>query len=187
MTIQSNLKWENQIQSIIKKINSKIPLFYQLRNLIPNEKKILIFYSLILPNIIYGIEIYAKNKCVWINTLQKAQNRLLKILFNLNKRTNTGELHKNNNVLKLSELCKLRTLLIGHKVIYYPNEKNVAHNEIQRNLINGRNMRNNINLRISAASYSAQNKVSENASILWNDIPREIKNIANRENFKKSF
>ena len=118
--------------------------------------------------------------------LQKAQNSILKMLFNLNKRTNTSELHKNNSVLNILELCKVRTLLIGHEVIYFPSELNVAHDEIQRNVVIGRDMRNDLNLRVTADSYSVHKKVSENICVLWNEIPREIKNIFKRDKFKES-
>ena len=159
---------------IIKKINSKIPLFYQIRNLIPNEKKILLYNSLILPNIIYGIEIYGKSNCIWMKTLQKAQNRILKILLNLNIRTSTNGIHKTNNVLKITDMNKLRTILIGHRAIHFPNVTNAAHSELKRNIISERNMRYNINFRVTTESYSTQNKILENTAILWNQIPEEI-------------
>ena len=114
MRIQNNLEFESHIKFIISKINNKIPLFYQLKDFLPKTKRIVLYNSLILPNILYGIELYA-----WLNILQKAQNRILKILFNLNKLANTNTLHRRNNVLKISDLAELRTLLISHRVVHY--------------------------------------------------------------------
>lgn len=181
MTLQNNLNWNTHIQTIIKKINSKIPLMYQLRDILPNDKRITIYNSLIMSHIIYGIELYAKNKSKWLDILQKAQNRILKILLKLNRRTSVSLMHKQNNILKIKDLYKLRSLLIGHKVIHFPNETNIAHVDIKRN---ERSMRNNLSLQISAESYSKNCKISERASTIWNEIPNGIKLSKNRDMFK---
>jgi hypothetical protein len=152
--------------------------------MLPISKRIIIFDSLILSNILYGIEIYAKCGTTKINMLQKAQNRLLKILYNQKKLTRTNIIHKEYDVLKISDQYKLRTLLISHKVVHFPNERNIAHNEIIR-INHGRNLRNNLNLIATTESYSRKNKISENVSILWNSLLNDKKTICNRDKFKK--
>lgn len=185
MILQNNLKWDSHIKMLIRKINSRIPLFFQLREILPPEKRIIIFNSLILSNIIYGIELFAKNNCGWNRLLQKAQNRLLKILFKLPRLTSTNALHKSQNVLKIQDQSKLRTALIGQRVIHYPTELNIAYTEIQNNVDRNRNLRDNLTLRISATSYLAKNKITENAAIIWNDLPHDIRTIRNRDLFKE--
>ena len=51
----------------------------------------------------YGIELYSKIETKWTKQLQKTQNRLLKILLNLNKLTITNTLHKDNDILKIKD------------------------------------------------------------------------------------
>lgn len=186
MTLQNDLKWDKHIQNIIKAINSKIPLLYQLRNIIPNSKKIVIFNSLIMPTIIYGIEIYAKNSNSWTKLLQKNQNRLLKIFLHMETRMNTNFLHRSNKVLKIADLNKLRTILIAHKVIFYPEEKNISHSEIALAQNDNYNvqLRNRNNLRVTANSYRKHNKIIENAAIAWNDIPNTLKEVRKRKEIK---
>jgi len=93
MILQNDLKWNKHINHIINKLNSRIPLYYQLRNVLPKDKRILMYKSLSMSNIIYGIELYGKSETQWIKLLQKTQNRLLKILFNINKRFSINSLH----------------------------------------------------------------------------------------------
>lgn len=186
MIIQNNLRWDKHIQMIIKKINSKLPVFYQLRNILQKDKKITAFNSLILSNIIYGIELYGKNSNIWTNLLQKAQNRILKVLLKLNRYTNTNSLHIAHGLLKVADLCKLRTALIGHKVIYYQNTTNTAHVGIERINRHERPLRNNLNLNITTESYLRYNKVSENVCVSWNSLPYELKKITTRSKFKES-
>lgn len=186
MTLQNNLKFDKHIKAIISSINSKIPLFYQVRENIPQKKKIMIFNSTVLPNILYGIEIYAKRSNSWLPMLQKAQNRLLKILLKLNRLTNTNKIHNENSVLKVTDLCKIRSLLIGHKVVHFPEKCNAAHQNIKRNDQNNRVLRNNTNnLVITTNSYLQQNTVGENVAKLWNELNYEEKGIKNRNSFKE--
>lgn len=184
LILQNDLSFDKHVKSIIKKINSKIPLFYQLREIISRDKRIQIFNALVLPNVIYGIELYAKKNSVWLQTLQKAQNRILKILLNLNRLTNTNYLHKEKKILKVTDMHKLRTILIGHKVIHHPSNCNTAQEKIKRNERNGRTLRNNNNLVITTNTFSVQNTVGENVAKLWNSLNMDNKEIKNRETFK---
>ena len=184
ITLQNDLKWDKHINSIIKKINSKLPLFFHLRNLIPESKKILIFNSLVLPNILYAVEIYAKNSSKWLSILQKCQNRIIKILFNKNRLTSTNQIHNDYKILKIADLAKQRALLISHKVIHSRNETNICHSAMQVNYYNGRNLRRNNNLIIAADFYLSKNKITEFSSIEWNKLPHDLRNIKNRNKFK---
>ena len=186
ITLQHNLKWDLHINSVIKKLYSKIPLFYQIRNIMSNSKKMLVFNALSLPNIIYGIEIYARKHSTLIDRLQKAQNRILKILFYKNIRTSTNVLHKSLNVLKISELAKLRSALVGHRVIHDKQRTNIAHRDMAINDNTGRDLRRNnrLNFVISNIYYDTRNKVTEYAMTTWNDLPEEYKCIKNRNLFK---
>ena len=181
--IQNNLKWDSHIKEVIKKINQKIPLFYQLRNSLPATKRIIIFNSLIMSNIVYGIELYAKNKNNFLNILQKAQNRLLKVLFKFHRLKSTNSIHRENEVLKISDQYKLRSLLIGHKVIHHPDKTNITHKNIKR-IDHNRILRNNLNLEITTFSFRNNSKISEKSSAIWNEIPNNIKIIKNRDLFK---
>ena len=185
LILQQDLKWDMHIDYIIKKLNSKIPLYYQLRTILPYNKRIIVFNALSLSNILYGIELYAKRNNYKIQCLQKTQNRLLKILFNKRIRTGTNNLHKSLNILKVIDLAKLRSLLIGHKVIYENHKTNSSHvgmTLLNRTRVLRRN--DNVNFTITAQHYDNQNKITENASIIWNDIPNELKILKCRDNFK---
>lgn len=183
MIIQGDLKWTKHINYLINKINSKIPLYYQIRNIFTINNKKIIYNSLTLSQIIYGIELYGKKNNLDLKRLQKCQNRILKLLFNRSFRTNTCFLYKSLNLLKLTDIANLRTMLISHKVIHENEKTNVAH----RNMIlnrTGRNLRQTNNFQISATFYETNNKVTENARILWNNLPNEYKTIKNRASFK---
>ena len=49
----------------------------------------------------------------------------------------------------------------------------------------GRLLRNNMNFHVAAEYYSYKNKITERATILWNQLPIYLKNTPNRLSFKE--
>lgn len=185
LILQNDLKWIKHISLIINKINSRIPLYYQIRDILSDNKKILIYKSLSMSVINYGIELYAKRDSVWVKLLQKCQNRILKILFNKTRLTRTNIIHQDNKVLKITDLAKLRSLLISHRVIYNSQSLNITYASMRINTNTVRPLRNTTNLVITTNSYSYKNKITENAAINWNSLSNNNKIIKNRQAFKE--
>jgi len=184
LTIQNDLKWDKHIKNVINTLNSHIPLYYQLRDITPYCKRMMIYKALSHSIINYGIELYAKSESAWINQLQKTQNRLIKILLKKNKLTRTQKLHKENNILKVTDQAKVRTTLLSHRVIYYSKQANIAYETMRIANHSGRNLRNNLNFATNINYFLKKNKIVENASVIWNSLPYELKTIQKREAFK---
>ena len=188
LVVQDNLGWSEHIKTLIKKLNKQIPLYYSLREIIPKTNISMLYKSLSLSLINYGIELYGRHNNKWLKQLQKAQNRLLKILYKERKRTRTNILHKTHNILKIIDLAKLRLSLINHRVIYSKEQLNFAHRNLQINYnIHQHNLRNTLNFQINALAYRKNNKITEHASIVWNNLTNEIKNNKYRETFKRKY
>jgi len=189
LIIQENLNWNNQIKSIINKINRLIPLFYHIRKLFPRDKVILIYKALVTSKINYSIELYGRKNSIWLKQLQKSQNRLLKIIHFKHKLYSTDMLHEQLEILKVHDQTKLRLALLVHRAIHFTKyqphylttvfETNGTANE-QKN-----KLRNKSNLHVSRESYNYKNKIVEEAAIYWNMFPKDIKLIHNRDTFKK--
>ena len=130
LIIQDDLKWNKHINRLINKLNSQIPLYLTLRDVIPKGKLKIAYNSLAFSLINYGIELYGRKNNKWLNQLQKTQNRLLKLLYKKSKLHNTNSLHKNTETLKITDHCKLRLLLIGHRVLHNKQSINCTHNNL---------------------------------------------------------
>ena len=118
LIIQENLKWDSQIKSIINKLNSQIPLYHTLKCIIPKKELTLVYNSLSVSIINYGIELYGKSKNNWYSQLQKTQNRLLKVLFKKPKRYSTKPLNRKLQILKIDDRTDLRRSLLVHRFIH---------------------------------------------------------------------
>jgi len=185
MILQNDLKWNLHIESIIKAVNSQIPLYYELRDKLPQSKKILVYKAITFSKINYGIELYARKETIWVKQLQKTQNRLLKILLKKKLTTRTNLLHAENCILKISDQSKLRLNLIAHNVAHAKNAINTAYIQMEINSHSGRILRNSLDFTINSCYYSPTNKVIESCMIQWNNLSLNNKNISTRQKFKE--
>lgn len=183
MILQGNLKWENHIKTLINKLNRQIPLIYQLKEILPKSKLLIVYKSIALSHIMYGIELYVR-ETKWTKQIQKVQNRILKIILSKDALTRTNHVHLVGKVLKVQDYMKMRSLLICHKVVYQKEQTNISHKNMKLNLYNGRNMRNNLNFELQVNAYSKMSKVTERSMVLWNELPQSLKTIKSRNNFK---
>lgn len=156
-----------------------------MREVLPQNKKVLVYRAISFSKINYGIELYGRKKTNCIKKLQTTQNRILKILLKKNILTDTNGLHRENNLLKVLDHAKLRLLLISHNVLYSKNKINPAYEKMKLNATQGRTLRNNNDFTITANSYDSSNMVIESAAIYWNNLQREEKALQNRNIFKE--
>lgn len=184
--LQNDLKWESQIRNVIQSVTKQIPIYYILRTFVPKNKLLQIYKALTFSKINYGIELYGRKDTSWLKQLQKAQNRLLKILFGKRIRYSTNKIHKENKIIKVKDLAKLRLCLICHKVIHNKKLTNISHRDMTRTQhIHDRNLRNNTNLNLTTNHFNTYNKITEQASIEWNSLNSNMKKIESRKKFKK--
>ncbi len=54
MLIDSNLKWDDHINSMIPKISAKIGILRSLRNIVPNDTLKQIYNAIVQPHLDYG-------------------------------------------------------------------------------------------------------------------------------------
>ena len=90
--------------------------------------------------------------------------------------------------MKIIDLAKLRLSLINHRVIYSEEQLNFTHRNLQINYnIHQHNLRNTLNFQINTFAYRKNNKITEHASIVRNNLTNEIKNNKYRETFKREY
>jgi hypothetical protein len=113
------------------------------------------------------------------------QNRILKNLFNKDWFTNTNELHKELNVLKVDDIVKLFVLKFVHncKSGYVPEVfKNYY---IKRSVIHNRNTRNhdNYDIPLCKTFMYGQTSIKYIGTNLYNELPKHIKEIKSHKRF----
>ena len=79
-------------------------MFYHIRDIVPYDTAIQIYYSFVHSRLSYAIELYGTAKASTLKPLQTMQNRLLKVLLKKNIRHSTNQLYNDNNILMLKDM-----------------------------------------------------------------------------------
>ena len=95
--IDENLTWSKHIAGIVSKITRFAGIFYKLREILPRPVLKTIYFSMIYPHILYGIELYANTCMTYLEPLIKTNNKLLRITQNKHFRSHTNDLYLNYN------------------------------------------------------------------------------------------
>lgn len=116
LNIQHNLKWDKHIDTLTNKNNATIAALYKIKNYTPQRMKKSIYHSLFTSHISYLINIWGETTEKNINKIQTQQNKILKILNSLDKRTPSNELYLKTGELTIKQLIKHKNLLLLYKI-----------------------------------------------------------------------
>ena len=79
VTFDDELSWKPHIDFVLKKIIKFTSIFYKLRSILTNDCIKQIYYALVYPHLLYGVEIYANTFDNHIDPLLKLNNKILRI------------------------------------------------------------------------------------------------------------
>jgi hypothetical protein len=177
VTLDENLKWDAHIQLLQAYLTKITNAFKIIKNYVPKDKKMLLYYAYIYSRIQYGIEVYGKTASKHLQKIQINQNRALKVLFNKNYYTPTSELHKDLKIPKVADIAKIHVLKFVQK------QRNGKVPDTFNNLftvnaeVHNHNTRQALNLTIpQPRNELSKQKLNYNGPVLWNQLPAKIRN-----------
>jgi hypothetical protein len=186
--IDENLTWQEHIQYILNKLIKFCSLFYKLRAIIPNTTLKNLYFALVHPHLVYGVEIYANTYQKHLDPLIKLNNKILRILQNRKLNYPVQNLYTNYKTLPVPKLHSYFIIILMHKVRF--NLKTLPipfqnyfvincqihdHDTRQHNLVHVDRKRTNI----------GQRSIKFKGGQLWNSIPPSIKLYGGIQTFKK--
>ncbi len=111
LALDEHLTWKCHINKISNKISQCMGILNRLKRFLPIQTKVLIYNSLVLSHLHFGILIWGYN-CERVSKLQKEVIRIL----SLSKyNAHTEPLFKNLKLLKISDILKLQELKFYNK------------------------------------------------------------------------
>ena len=109
------MRFQENVSNLCKNISRKFPLIYNIRKVLPDKIKRTVYYSLIYPLILYNTPFVVCNKS-YIRNLEKKHKKIIKILFNKNRRTPIEDLYKYTNLKPIEEIIKYSLDKIATKI-----------------------------------------------------------------------
>lgn len=104
LTLEGNMSWNSQTNEIIKKIRSLMPIIRKIRDVINEPIKKEVYYAIIESRLKYGIEIWGSMGIANMEKVQRAQNKILRVLYNLNSRKSMKSFYQEREILSVQSL-----------------------------------------------------------------------------------
>lgn len=180
--VDDKLTWKPHIEQIRIKLTSVLGALRKISNCIPHKVRPIIYNSLVKPHLEYLIEIWGSAAATNLNPLQRAQNKIIKVLFHYPYNTPTNELYKKTKLFNLRQLYIYYTCILIKKIT----TKSIRSNLKLNKKIPTHNLRNKYKIVLPTVrtNYGKKTILFEGVK-LYNDLPNHIKkcNIVNA--FKK--
>ncbi|XP_075157874.1 uncharacterized protein LOC142231140 [Haematobia irritans] len=168
----SNLLWDEHIKSVKAKVSSATGILHKFRNILTTDTKLMIYHSLIHSHLTYLPIIYAHRSTRTLKELQSAQNKALKVVYNLPLRYPTTLLYKNHakNILPIRGLYKQQLLLYMFKSVHRLNTRSLQFD--QNFTRTGRVTRQSSNLNVARCRIDlTKQRISIAGPIEYNNLP----------------
>ena len=186
--IDSDLKWQQHINYICKKLLKFPSIFYKIRSKVPNDILRMIYFAFIHTHLLYGIEVYANTTSSQLSKLTTLNNKLLRIIQKKPSRAHTAELYKTYCTLPVQLMHQYQILLFMHKYVHHRNTLPPVFSEYfdENKLIHQHDTRQ----RDDFHAYTIQSEIGKRAikykgSKLWNNLPTELKKLSSLSSFKQ--
>ena len=111
--INSSLNWKNHTTYTSIKINRTIGIMNKLKRHIPTQILLILYNTLILPHLNYGILAWGYD----LNYLQKLQKKAVRIISLSKYNAHTAPIFKHLRLLNLEHLFRLQCLKFYHKLV----------------------------------------------------------------------
>lgn len=184
--LNHNLLWDVHITQIKAKISSAIGVLYKFKNKLSTEIKMIIYQSLVHSHLTYLPMIYGCGSNNSLKSLQSAQNKALKIVYNLPIRYPTHDLYKDiaKHILPVRGLYKYQILMHMFKSIRGLSSGTMTFN---RNIARtGRNTRQADNIEVTRCRLDlTKQRIGYAGPFEFNKLPAYLKNIPTIAPFKK--
>lgn len=171
--VDSRLTWAKHIDETSAKISKSIYILRYFKNMLGKEELKMIYYGVIYPHLLYGIEVWGCAAKVHMSKLMILQKKCVRIISNMKCKESCRIAFKELNMLTVY------SLYVYWAVLYIQNSNSVKNSEVHEYSTRGR-----LNYhRYTCNKQLVFKDVNVMGTILYNKLPAEIKTTA-KANFK---
>ena len=178
VTFQPNLKWDQQIVELSKKLKKRIAGLAHVKFVLPYQLRKTVSEGIFNSVLCYCLPLFGGCKVSDMNDLQVLQNRVAKIVTHSPPRTNRNKMFDQLNWLTVNQLIKYHTLLAVFRFRMTGEPEYFASSFCVTNR-NNKIIVKNSNLTLLRNSFRYR------GSLDWNLLPAHVRNMSRIGQFKK--
>ena len=189
VTIDDRLDWKAHLSDLCLRLRKYVGIFYKLSLKLPPKILKTLYFSLVYPHILYGIEVYANTFACNLHDLMIMNNRILRITQHGSWRCNVLHLYINYNTLPVDKLFQMQILLHAHAIFYESPRlpKIFLNDRLTNSDIHSHYTRSSSDFhRLQVSTTHGSRISSQLISKLWNLLPHLIRSTRDITAFKKS-
>jgi hypothetical protein len=185
LIIDPNLKWTLHINSIMKKIAPIIGILWRTRHATTVSMRRKIYYALIHSHLNYLCPVWGNTYACHLKPLKVLQNKAIKIIHNYEWRKNTKEIYAKSGILCFDNIVEKNLAIYMYQI-----KNKLIKNNIEitiNNQLHSYPTSSSLNIHSNAVRTNMGHQSTLNrATIVWNKLPRPIKEINNLNSFKSA-
>jgi hypothetical protein len=179
--IDKKLNWELHKNNIIKNLNKYIAIFYNIRDHTPTRVSIILFKTLVLSKVNYGIQLYGGSD---LTKIQNKLDKILNIICNYKNKAfgneSISDIRKKYNILTAEQIYNIHWIKLSHNIIY--NSYNLP--EYFKKLIKIMQNRNGIIIQTNFRKSKFGDLMSKNVmQNKWNELNIQTRGIQDKNIF----
>ncbi|MDW0176924.1 MAG: reverse transcriptase family protein [Nitrososphaeraceae archaeon] len=187
LLIDQNLSWQPQVNSVGRKIFSRIHSLKRLQQFIPIKTKVHLCQTLLLPVLDYGDVCYLDLTEDRLNKLERLQNLCIRYIFGLRKYDHISEFRSRLNWVEIRDRRNLHILCLLFNILKNPRSPAYLHSSFTALAAHGLGLRSENLLTLLIPKHSSsffQYSFTVHAAKLWNKLDPAIRNAPSIHAFK---
>ena len=185
LIIDDTISWKLHVDSIINKIAPMVCAIYKYRNCLNYKAKLRIYNTYHLSIIRYQLPLWGICKPIHFKKIESLQNKILKIMFNINYLTPTKLVYKILDVYPIKEVLYLEQYKLAYRVINSLVKCNTAIRYVKNVHVHNTRNYNNVYL-VGVRLEIALNDPLNRSIQLYNSLPDGLKRISDFAVFLKN-
>lgn len=186
VTIDEQINWKSHIKYLQSKVARSISVINKAKFFLDSNSLHMLYCSLVLPYLMYGVEVWGNNYKSSLSSLTVLQKRIIRIIHKVGYLDHTHSLFIQSKILKFPDLVLYQTLQLMYKAKSNKLPSNIqqlfkiedGYYDLRQKFIFKRNRcrttRRGFNLSICGVRE-------------WNNLSIELKQCSNLNQFKKKY
>lgn len=183
LIIDESLSWKSQVQHVLRKISKFVPIFYKIRNSIPESSLQIIYNSLVYPHLTYCNSVWGRSSRITSYPLTLFQKKIVRCISFSGARDHSSPLLKD---LKMLTIGDINVYMVGIFVYKSLHGLNSCRSYFSfHETVHDTRLSQSVDLRpFPAITTHSQQSIKSNGPSVWNRIPAQIRLKESCDTFK---